>query len=192
MANARTDPINNFFPIISMLGFALAWYVGDIYIATATLMGLLTVHIALLWGIRRHVPKITLVTWALVIVLGALTLILRDKAFIQLKTTIVYSVLALALFIADRMDKNLIKIMLGSFFAPPPAMWRRVSTVAALYFLALAGCNFFVAKYFSEGVWVGVKTFAFPAATIVFSLLMVTYLYRYIREDDTGKDKISQ
>lgn len=181
--NPREDAVNHIFPIISMLGFALAWYFSNIYTATAFLMGLTTAQVALLGYLFRRVQKTLLIMWALVMGLGTLTLLLNDKAFIQLKTTVVYSVLALALFIGDRLKKNLPRLLLDSFFDAPAAVWRQVSNAAALYFLTLALCNYLVARYLSEAAWVAIKTFAFPAASLVFTVLLIVYLYRYLRDE---------
>ena len=179
----RTETLNNIFSFVGLLGFAAAWYLGGIYTATVALMALMTLHVALLLCMRR-VHKPTLWMWGVVIVLGSLTLLLRDKAFIQLKTTLVYGALAVALAVAEFSGKSLPKLLLGNFFAAPPAVWRRVSLLAAAYFLSLSVCNYFVAKHLSESTWVGIKTFAFPAATFVFTILMMLYLYRYAKHEE--------
>lgn len=179
----RTEILNNLFSVVGLLGFAAAWYVGGIYVATITLMTLMTLHVALLLLLRR-VHKPTLLMWVLVMVLGALTLLLRDKAFIQLKTTVVYAVFATVLGVAEALGKSLPRMALGNFFSAPAAVWRRVSQLAVGYFLSLSVCNYFVAKHLSESTWVGVKTFAFPAATFVFTLLVIAYLYRYAKHEE--------
>lgn len=186
MAEARADPLENFFPLASMLGFAAAWWLGGIYVATAVLMGLMTLQVVLLAVLRRAVKKPVLAMWGLVVGLGALTLLLRDKAFIQMKTSIVYGGFAAVLLIAEGMRKSLPAMALGKFFAPPAAVWRRVTFAAAGYFLALSGCNYFVATRFSEAVWVGVKTFGFPAVTMVMTFVLVFFLYRYAKIDGGG------
>lgn len=174
--------LNNLFGLAGLFGFAIAWYFGGLYIATLALMALFTLHVVLLVLLRRmHKP--TLFMWGVVMVLGGLTLLLRDKTFIQLKTSVVYGVFAGALLVADALGKNLPQLLLGSMFHAPAAVWRRVSRVAAGYFFSLSVCNYFVAKYFSEAVWVGVKTFGFPSATFLFTVLMIVYLYRYIKEE---------
>lgn len=178
--------LNNVFSLLGLAGFAVVWFFGDIYIATAFLMGIFTLQLAVVSAVTRKLHKPSFYLWLLVIVLGALTLLLREKAFIQMKTSVVYSVFACALLAGDYLGKNLPRLALGQFFAPPDAVWRRVSHAAAGYFLLLALCNYFTAKYLSESAWVAIKTFGFPAATFIFTVLLLLYLYRYARQQDSA------
>lgn len=185
-AAPRTDALNNLFSLLGMGGFAIAWYLAGIFTATAVLMGILTVQLLAGLAVSRRLHKPTLFTWLLVLALGSLTLLLRDKAFIQLKTTLVYGAFAAALFIADRIGKNLPRLLLQQFFDAPAALWRRVSHLMAGYFLLLALINLAVARYLSEGAWVAIKTFAFPAATLLFMLLLMGWLYRHAGKKEEG------
>lgn len=185
MTQQRFDLLTNGFPLIAMLAFAGVWWVADIYAATATLMAAMAAQLVVLKFVRPPLEKTTIALTALVLALGTLTLLFRDKTFIQLKTTIIYGLLAVALPASDYLwKKNLPKLALHKFFDAPDAVWRRVSTVLALYFSALAACNWLVARNLSEGAWVGIKTFGFPAATMVFSLVLVGYLFRYAKAED--------
>ena len=73
------------FPIIL---FFVAFKFGDIY--TATIVAMVATIGQILWVYYRH-RKIDAMQWmslVLIIVLGALTILLQDKTFIQLKPTI--------------------------------------------------------------------------------------------------------
>lgn len=180
----HNDKISGVFAAVAMAAFAVGWWAWGIYIATAILMGVFTAQVAALKLIRGTVPPSTIAAWLLVLVLGALTLLLRDKTYIQLKTTVVYGVFAAALLLADfAFGKNLPKMAFETFFNAPAKIWRRVSSALAAYFFALAICNLLVAKYMSEGAWVGIKTFGFPAATFIFMIVVLVLMSRYMREN---------
>ena len=177
--------LNNFFSTAGVIGFAAVWYFGDIYYATGFLMLVMTAQLIVVSALTRSLHKISLMMWLLVVCLGTLTLVLRDKAFIQLKTSFVYGGFAVALLLADWFERNLPQLALAQFFDAPAAVWRRVSQALAGFFILLSLCNYWVASYFSEAVWVGVKTFAFPTATFIFMLVLIMYLYRYVKEESS-------
>lgn len=180
----QIDRLSGVFAVGCMAAFAGGWWFGGIYIATALLMTLFTAHVAVLKLLRRKVPAALLFGWGLVVLLGGLTLLLRDKTFIQLKTTIVYAMFGTALLLSDFVaGKNLPRLVLHTIFDAPQNVWRRVSIALALFFYALAACNLLVARFLSEGAWVGVKTFGFPTATFLFALLLAFFLMRYEKSD---------
>ena len=178
----KTDALANIFSFAGVLFFAAAWWLADIYVATAVLMAVMTANVVIIKLMRRPLEKITLAVWLLVLVMGTLTLLLRDKAFIQLKTTIVYAVFAVALLASEYIwKKNLLRMALQGFFDAPPAVWRRAVAALAVFFVTLSVCNFFVARHLSEAAWVGIKTFGFPAATLVFMLCLLAFMFRYAK-----------
>lgn len=182
----KPHPINNVFPLIGTLGFFVAWYFSDIYIATITLMAVLSLQLLLMLIFKLQIKKITWVTFFLVVSLGSLTVFFRDKTFIQMKTTVIYSIMAFILLASDYILKhNLIKKFLISFIEAPDSSYRRLSNFLAFYFFLLAIINWFVATYFPENIWVVVKTFGFPiASTIVICILLFPIFRRYAKDGE--------
>ena len=177
-------PANGAFSIACMAVFAIVYWLADIYAATAALMILLTAQCLFFLVAKRRIEKSVLALWGLVMVMGGLTLLLRDKTFIQLKTTVVYSLFAAILLTCDFIfSKNLPKLALAPLFDAPDTVWRRVSLAFAAYFFLLAICNTLVSYYLSESAWVGIKTFGFPAATLVFTIIVAVCLLRYQKND---------
>lgn len=178
----KNDALANVLSLGGVLLFAAVWWLDGIYTATAALMAFMTAHVVLLKALRRPLEKMTIVVWLMVLAMGGLTLLLRDKAFIQLKTTIVYALFAVVLLASDWVwKKNLLRLALRQFFDAPDAVWRRATGALAAFFLTLSACNFLVAKYLSEAAWVGIKTFAFPTATLLFMASVVACLFRYVK-----------
>ena len=178
--------VQSLFSLLGVVAFALIWWWRDIYAATLALMGFMIAQVVVLKVLRRPVDRMTWVTLALVVVMGGLTLLLREKLFIQMKTTVVYALFASALFVSDRLlNKNLLKMAMDSFFDAPDAVWRSRSTAFSLYFLLLALVNWLVVRNLSEASWVAIKTFAFPIATLCFTVLILFSLFRYARPERT-------
>lgn len=184
---------NNFLqhgmPLAAAAIFPLVWYFTDIYYATAALMAVFAAQVAALAIARQPISKQVWTMFCLVIGMGALTLLLRDKAYIQIKTSVVYGGFAATLLIFEFIARrSLPQLLLGKLFVADAAVWRNISVALAAYFAALSLCNWVVLTYFSEAVWVGVKTFGFPVATLCFTVLMVVYLARRgAMVDDKGE-----
>ena len=164
--------------------FFAAYFLYDIYVATATLIvaAIALVLVYRVWQRRWH--KSHLVVAVLATVLGGLTLAIHDPVFIKFKPTAVYGVFALALlgshFIGERV--LLARIPQKTFVFPEP-VWRKVNFAWALFFLACAGLNYYVAGNYDEATWVKFKTFGFTALTFVFLLAHAPFLSRYLPQD---------
>lgn len=185
--------IANSFSLLGLVVFPLVWYVADIYLATAALMGIFVSQILLLLILKKPIEKAVWVMCLLVVVLGALTLLLREKAYIQIKTSIVYAGFAVVLLASQFVfKKNLLQLALQQFFRAEPRLWRNLSLSLAVYFMLLSLCNWIVLNHFSEAVWVSVKTFGFPAATFVFTIGIIICLSHYGEMIDNDTDKKSE
>src|SRR5262249_60915311 len=61
-----------------------------IFVATAVFMAAVVAALVVSYALTRHLPVMPLVTAAIVLVFGSLTLVLHDELFIKLKPTIIY------------------------------------------------------------------------------------------------------
>ena len=83
---------------IAILAFVVVYFVTrDIFIATAVLMGGVTLQVAAYWLLKKPIGNELKMTFWASMVLGGMTLILRDETFIQWKPTIVNWLLAVSL-----------------------------------------------------------------------------------------------
>ena len=180
----------NFLSFLFVLTFAAAWWLADIYVATMVLMVLMTIQIVSMKLLARRLETLTVAMWLLVLILGTITLVLREKLFIQLKTTIVYSLFAAILLVSEFMlKKSLPRIAAHSFFNAPDKIWRRISVLLAVFFMGLAACNLLIVHYLSEAAWVSIKTFGFPLATFLFTVGLVVYLYPYAKMEGSSGER---
>lgn len=66
----------------------------------------------------------TLVTFAMVVVFGSLTLVFHNDLFIKWKVTIIYALFAVALLVSQFvMKQTLIQKMLGKELTLPQSVW---------------------------------------------------------------------
>lgn len=171
----------DFFPIAL---FVLGYKLGDIYLATAMLMGATVVQTAIIYTIDRRLQMLHKITLVLVLVFGALTLVLQDERFIKWKPTVLYAGMALVLALALwGWKKNVLKLLLGAQLQLPEGIWQRLSVAWVLYFLFMSGINAWVAAYYSTEAWVNFKLwgYAFP---VVFLIGQALYVSRHLKEDE--------
>ena len=179
--------------IIPFIGFVAAYILAKwtghseqaLYWATAVLM--IGTVLQLLWLHQRKkaISKQHWLTAIAILVLGSITLILKNPMFIKWKPSIVYLVFAAVLLITQWMGKaNLIQKMLGSALTMPDALWRRLNTAWAVFFICMAALNLIVAYNFSDDFWVGFKLWGSAGGTMLFMLAQIYLLRGYLNHDD--------
>lgn len=174
--------------LLPLLAFGLAYYFGGIYPATVALMVALAVTVLGFKWLEGRWHKAHLVALAVSVVLGGVTLLLHDPAFIKLKPSLVYGVFALALlgshFVGDK--KVLLQRLPQKMVVMPDAVWKRVNVAWALFFLFCAALNYVVAHQFDEATWVNLKLFGFSLLMIVFLFAHLPFIGRYVVQPDDG------
>ena len=185
----------DFFPL---LAFFVAFYLPDdreqgIYLATMTIMVATFIQITAYWLLYRKFEKMHLITFAVVLVFGALTIYLKDERFIKWKPTIVNWCFALAFigshFIGDQTLFQRIINMGENRLVLPAGVWRRLNISWACFFVFLGLVNLYVAYSFSTEFWVNFKAWGMTLINIIFLAGVFVYLYRYIRQAEEAKNK---
>ncbi len=106
--------MKQFFEFIPLIIFFAVYKMVDIYIATASLMVTTGLMLAFNYYKNGKVEKMHLITFLMVLVFGAFTLIFHDDLFIKWKVTIVYGLFSVALLVSQLFYKKpIIKQMLG-------------------------------------------------------------------------------
>ncbi len=85
------------FELAPVIAFVVAYVLGGIYVATATIMVAMAVMLAVDYLRTRRIPTMHGLSAVLVFVFGAATLILHDKRFIQWKPTVFYWLVSVCL-----------------------------------------------------------------------------------------------
>ncbi|MGD9950897.1 MAG: septation protein A [Desulfobulbus sp.] len=170
----------DFFPVLL---FFLAYKLFDIYVATAVAIVATIVQIAITWWKTKKLATMQLVTLAVIVIFGGLTLYLRDEQFIKWKPTVINWLFAAAFLLSHFIgQRTAIERMLGSTIALPQQIWRRLNGGWTLFFLVSGAANLYVMTYFDSNTWVNFKLFGMLGLTLVFVILQSIYLARYVQE----------
>ena len=173
--------MKQFFDFIPLLVFFAVYKFYDIYTATAALMVVTVLQIAITWFTLRKLEKMHLITLGMVLVFGGFTLFFHDDAFIKWKVTVINLLFSAALLVSQFvLKKPLIKQMLGKEMQLPDAIWRRVNLAWAGFFAVAAATNTYIAFHLPQEVWVNFKVFGLLGMTLLFTVATVFYLYRHL------------
>lgn len=169
----------DFLPILL---FFVAYKLYDIYIATAVAIAASVIQVAWSWLRHRKVENMQWVTMGLIVVLGGLTLMLRDETFIKWKPTLVNWLFA-AVFLASQYigSKSVLQRMMAGNLTLPEPVWQRLNWIWVSFFVALGAINLYVAYSYDTETWVNFKLFGMMGLTIVFIIAQGFYLSRYIK-----------
>jgi intracellular septation protein len=166
--------------------FYVAYKLKDIYWATGALM----ISCVLLMLVHRlqtgKFKTMHVVAAVLALVLGSATLLFRDPRFIQWKLTILMGLTSLAFLGSMLIGRQpLARRMLESAFEQPveiaPRAWLGINLLWVLWFALLAVANIYIARNFSENVWVNFKMFGITVASIVFMMPQALWLSTKIK-----------
>ena len=161
---------------------------AGIYVATAVFMSATLIALGVAWWRYHKIPVMPLVSGAVVLVFGTLTLYLRDDTFIKLKPTIVYTLFAVLLAAAPLFKKPVLKLLFGPVFNLTEEGWRKLTLRWAAFFVAMAIVNEMVWRNFSTDAWVSFKAFGFLPLTFLFALAQVPLMQRH-GEPPQGDDQ---
>lgn len=159
--------------------FLAAYYLADLFVATAALMAATAVALTVSLIVNRRVPIMPVITAIIVGIFGALTLIFNDDTFIKIKPTIVQTLLAAILLGGLLFGKALLKPVMGSAWPMTDPGWRILTRNFGLFFIAMAVVNEIVWRTQTEEFWVNFKVFGSIALTLAFSVTQVPVLNRY-------------
>lgn len=149
----------------------------------ATLAAILVSGIMMLnHAIRHHeFQKNQTITFVLFVIFGGATLFLRDPTFIKWKPTVINLVFAMLFFASTFIGKkSLVERFMGNAIEAPKQIWNKLNTAWILFFITIAVLNLYVAYNFSEGFWVNFKLFGVIGLTILFIVMQMMLLSRYI------------
>jgi intracellular septation protein len=171
----------DFFPILLFFG---AYKLYDIYIGTGVLMAATVLQMGLIYTLDRKLQAMHKITLGLILVFGTLTLVLHDDRFIKWKPTVLYAAMAIGLAVAIWiMNKNFLKLLLGSQLELPDPVWMRLNVIWVAYCVFMSLSNAYVAASYSTEAWVNFKLwgYVFPLAFIIGQGF---YIARYLKPDE--------
>jgi len=177
------------FDLFPVVLFFIAYKMYDIYTATAVIIVASIVQVAYFYMKHKRVEKMHVITLALILVLGGLTLILQDEDFIKWKPTIVNWGFALVFLGSHYIgQKPIVERMMGQAIALPEMIWIRLSWLWIAFFIFSGITNLYVAFNYDTDTWVNFKLFGLMGMTIVFIIIQGLYISRYIQESDSDAE----
>jgi intracellular septation protein len=150
-----------------------------IYAATGSFMVAVLIALAVSYAMTRHIAIMPLVTAAIVLVFGGLTLVLHDELFIKLKPTIIYVLFGGTLLVGLALGKPLLGLLFESVFHLTEEGWRKLTWRWALFFFLLAVINEIVWRTQTTDFWVSFKLFGVVPLTFLFGALQYPLLVKY-------------
>lgn len=163
---------------------ALAGANGPIFPATAIFMAAIAVSLSASWALTRSLPKMAVVTAAVVAVFGGLTLWLQDEAFIKMKPTIVNGVFALLLGAGVLRNRSYLKYLMGEAMPMTDEGWMIFTRRWVGFFIFMALLNEVVWRTQTTEFWVAYKTFGNIPITFLFIASQFPLLRRHAIADD--------
>ncbi len=168
--------------------FFLAYGRLGIFAATAVLMVGVVVTLGVSYAMLRRVPIMPLVTAAIVVVFGSLTLVFHDETLIKIKPTALYVLFGAALFVGLAIKKPMLKIVFDGALHVTEEGWRILTWRWAFFFLAMAVLNEIVWRTQTTDLWVKFKTFGFMPLTLLFALAQAPLITRHeAKGGETGE-----
>lgn len=172
----------DFLPLVL---FFVAYKVAGVFTAAAVLMVSVVVLYGFIWWRERELQSSQWITLGATVLLGSLTLILHDEAFLQWKAPAVNVLLAL-LFAGSAFvgKKPLIERLMGESIHLASAQWRKLNAAWVVFFLFCAGANAWVVLYHTAW-WVDFKLFGSLGMTFTFIIAQGVWLARQGALKDT-------
>lgn len=171
-----------FIPIIL---FFIAYKFYDIYVATAVVIVATVIQVAYTLLKHRKVESMQWITLALVLVMGGATLYLQDEQFIKWKLSIIEWLFGAA-FLGSQFvgKKTFVERMMSANLSLPAIIWKRLNTMWSVFFISVGFINLYVMYNFSTDDWVTFKTFGVPGLMVIFIVLQMVFLYKYVPETE--------
>ncbi|MCB4769961.1 septation protein A [Ancylobacter sp. Lp-2] len=184
--NRPPDASRSMSPLVKIaleLGPLVIFFIANgragIYAATGAFMIATFVALALMWLIARKIAVMPLISAAVVLVFGTLTIVLQDDHFIKMKPTLVNALFGVALLGGLAFRKPLLPYVLGDVFELTPEGWRVLTIRWGVFFIVMAVLNEIVWRSVSTDSWVAFKTFGYLPLTLVFAMAQVPLMTRH-------------
>lgn len=167
-----------------LLVFFVANRVADIYVATAAVMATTLLSMAIAHFRYGRIPPMLWLVGVMVFVFGTATLVLHDPAFIKIKLTVIYVLLASVLIFGAVTGRPLLKLVLGDAFTGlSDAGWAKLTRNWIIFFIALAVLNEVLRRNLSTDDWVTFKVWGVTGLTFIFALAQTPILMRHTPDD---------
>lgn len=142
------------------------------------------------WRLGKVSPMLWLTT-ILILGFGAVTVLLRDPFYVQIKPTAVYLLFAALLFAGLLKGKPMLKYLLQSAFEGlNDEGWMKLSRNWAWFFLFLAALNTVLVFTVSFDAWLQAKLWGFTVLSFVFTFSQLPMVLKHGMGEDAKAEVI--
>lgn len=173
------------FDFLPVIIFFICYYLFGIYKATAALVIVSILLILISWLKNRRVDGMLLATCSLAIVLGSITIILKNDIFIKWKPSVIYWLFSCVFLVSQFVSsKPVVQRMLQKNLKLPDRVWTRLNASWIIFFALMGFANLYVVYNFSTEIWVNFKVFGIMGMTLLFVIIQSIVLSKYIESPD--------
>jgi intracellular septation protein len=173
------------FDLGPLLVFYVVYLRFDFFAATAAIMVVTLIVLAVTYALTRRLPIMPLVVAIVVLVFGGLTIVLHDETFLKLKLTIIYAMFGSVLLGGLAFGKSLLRVAFDSALHLTDEGWRRLTLRASLFCFGIAVVNEIIRLTQSTNVWVNFKVLGVGGLTLVFFAAQYRLFTKYAASDAT-------
>lgn len=159
----------------------------NVFVATAAFMAAMVVALITGYTYERRLSPMALITLAIVLLFGGLTLWLHNDLFIKIKPTIIYVIFAAILAGGLVTGRSFIKFLFDHAFHLTEEGWRLLTWRWVLFFVAMALANEIVWRNFSLQIWAAYKLFGAVPLTFLFALAQAPLVLKHQIEEKPGE-----
>ncbi len=170
-----------FLDFLPVIAFFAAYWLTDMKTAILVIMVVMSLQVLITWLVRRTVPRMLMVSAALVIVMGGGSVLLDNELIFKWKPTVLNWLFA-AVFLGSQYigDRPIVQRLLSAAskdeISLVPADWQRLNLMWVGFFVVSGIANIVVAYRFSEATWVNFKLFGLLGMTLVFVVLQAMWM----------------
>jgi intracellular septation protein len=162
-------------------------------VATAAFMVAVVIAIVVGLVVMKRVSPMVWLSAILILGFGGITLYFHDPRFIQMKPTVIYLMLAAALFVGLLRGKPLLRWLFGPIF---PGLsetgWMLLSRNWALFFVALAMANEVIRHAFDFDTWLTIKVWGLTLGSMLFAAANLPMLLRHGLDPEAKADAVER
>lgn len=158
-----------------------------VFIATAIFMAATLIAIAYSRIRTGRIPPVLIVTGVLVVAFGGLTLVLRDRTFIQIKPTVTYLFYTAAIVGSLLIRQNVWRLLFGHAFALPDRIWTVLALRWAGFFLFMALLNELIRNTQTFEFWLNTRPFLVFPLVLLFAAANMPLMLKHMPDDSAAR-----
>ena len=173
------------FDVFPVVLFFVAYKVFDIYVATAVAIAATILQVGYLKWAGKKVQTMMWISLGTIVVAGSAAIIFKNELFIKIKPTILFSIGAIAIAVAQFIfKKNPVAVMFNDQIQAPDTVWKKLSLAWIAFLLFMSALNLYFAYYQSTDTWAYFHTFGTLALLLIFIASQMVWLFPYMPKDE--------